>query len=345
MDTDRRSVLKASGVAALLSTTGLAGCSGLLGGGGGTTNWQYDPGTLRETESKFFGAADLAGLYEARQQLPDDVTGGVENTENSPINPEDLERASGVGGLTIPMSSESSSEGFGSFAITGSFSASDITDEVEQSEDAQSAGEYEGYSLWENAGESVSAGGMTGDSSGVIGIRDGTMVVGAAGTNEGAASVTGEQAAKTMIDAGNGETELLANNNEFVQTLSDNLGSGTMQFGGTVDPALIEAFAGMGGSGSQFTNGFRAGGVDMAINGETTTITGVGVYEDAEAAEATGIKTIIDGFSEELTNQEGFNSVEAEYSGSAVVMTIEGDTQTLFEQGAGQAPVNPGGGV
>lgn len=344
MDTDRRSVLKASGVAALLSTTGLAGCSGLLGGGGGTTNWQYDPGTLKETESKFFGAADLAGLYEARQQLPDDVSGGFEQTEDSPIKPEDLERASGVGGVAVSMSG-GSSEGFGSFAITGSFSASDVTGEIEQSENAQSAGEYKGYSLWKNVGDSVSAGGMTGDSSAVVGVTDGTMVVGAAGANQGSASVTGEKAAKTMIDAGNGNTELLVENNEFVKTLSDNLGSGTMQFGGTIDPAIIEAFAGMSGSGSQFTNGFRAAGVDMAINGETTTITGVGVYKDAEAAEATGIKTIVDGFSEEITKREGFNSVGAEYSGPAVVMTMEGDTQTLFEQGARQAPIGPGGGI
>lgn len=345
MDTNRRSVLKASGVAALLGTTGLAGCSGLLGGGGGgAANWQYDPGELEETENKFFGEANLAELYEVRQELPDDVSGGFEDTEDSPIPPEDLEFATGVGGVAISVSG-GSSDGFGSFAVTGSFSESDITDEVEQSEDAQSAGEYEDYSLWENAGESVSAGGMTGDSSAVVGVTDGSMVVGAAGSDEGSTSVTGEQAAKTMIDAGNGETELLVDSNEFVQTLSDNLGSGTMQFGGTVDPALIEAFAGMGGGGSQFTSGFRAGGVDMAVNGETTTITGVGVYEDAESAEETGIVTIIDGFSEELTNQEGFNDVEAEYSDSAVVMTIEGDTEMLFEQGAGQAPVNPGGGV
>jgi len=347
METDRRSVLKASGVAALLSTTGLAGCSGILGGSGGgssAASWQYDPAELQETENKFFGAADLAGLYEVSQELPEDVSGEFEETEDSPIDPEQLELASGVGGLSVSVSG-GSSDGFGSFVVTGSFSTSEITDEVEQSGEAQQIGEYEGYSLWENAGDSVGAGVGGGESSAVIGVTDGTMVIGASGSDQGSPSITGEAAARKMIDAGNGNAELLKNNNEFIQTLSDNLGNGMIQFGGTVDPALIAAFSGMGGSGSQFTDGFRSAGANMTIDGETTTITAVAVYTDGEAAEETQIVTIIDGFSEELTNQPGFNSVNAEYSGSAVVVTVEGDTETLLEQGAGQAPINPGGGI
>lgn len=348
MQTSRRSLMKASGMAAVFGTTGLAGCSGLLGGGGGGAgSYQYDPGTLLETENKFFGTMNFAQMYEAREFLPDSTQQSFENTEDSPVDPQDVETGTGVGAADVSLSGQGGGTVFGSVAILGSFSQSDVEDSIQSEEDTQSAGSYEGFSLYETSQSNAPAGtgGLSSEGTVMAGVSDGAMVVGFAGS-EGSesASVTGQQAVETMIDASNGNAPGLADNSQFAQQLDDRFGDATFMVGGQVDPALVEQMtsgpggAGGAGMGGQMAQGIRAGGFGMTINGETTTMTAAAIYENADAAENSGVTGIINGFSGQITQQPGFDSVDAQTDGNTVVVTIEGQTEAIFSQGGGMGP-------
>lgn len=332
---------------AALGTTGLAGCSGILGGGGdpGPAEYRYDPSALAETENKFFGMVDYAGLYEARENFPESTRESFESAEDSPVPPEEIDAFTGVGGAQITMGEGSSATAFGSVALLGSFGADAVRADLED-DGAEQVGEYEGFTLYENA-ESSSPGDIGGeDTSAVAAVRDGVAIFGAGGSSsEASASVTGRQAAETMIDAGNGEVDRLEPNSERAQQLADRLGESNLMVGGQVDPGLVETAIqqSQGGAQTQFIEGIRAGGFGMTVDGETTTMNVVLLYTDAETAENSGVQELVDLASQQaVENNPGLDSVEAEYDGNAAVVTVEGETETIFEEGSSAAP---GGGV
>jgi hypothetical protein len=129
-----------------------------------------------------------------------------------------------------------------------------------------------------------------------------------------------------------------------VSEISNQLGSATLRVGGQVDPGLVEAALAMSGSAqTQFVDGIRGGGFGMQLNGDTTTFTVVGLYEDAQAAEDTGIVTLVNQFSDQFVEQSPeIDSIDASTDGRSIVITVEGDTQALLEQGTGSVP---GGGI
>lgn len=347
MQTSRRSLMKASGVAAVFGMTSLAGCSGLLGGGGGSGNYQYDPGTLVETQNKFFGTMNFAQMYEAREFLPESTQQDFESTEDSPVDPQDIETGTGVGAADVSLSGGGGGTVFGSVAILGSFSKSTVEESIQSEDDAQSAGSYEGFSLYETsqADSATSVGGLSSDSSAVAGIGEGAMIVGFAGS-EGSqsTSVTGQQAVETMIDANNGNAPSLEANSDAAQQLTSRFGDATFMVGGQVDPSLVDQMLSQPGgmrSVQQRVQGIRAGGFGMTINGETTTMTGAAIYESEQAAADTGLAGLINGFAPEVTQSPAIDSIEASTEGDTVVVTLEGQTETIFSQGAGMGPGAP----
>ena len=339
MQTDRRSVLKAGGVLAALGTTGLAGCSGFLGGGDAAPgDYRYDPSVLAETENKFFGNVDYAGLYEARENFPESTRESFESAEDSPVAPEEIDTFTGVAGAQIAIEDAPSSSVFGSMALLGSFEASAVQSDLE-ADGAQESGEYEGFTLYENVDES-SPGDIAdgGEGSAVAAVRDGVAIFGAAGSEGGSgAGVTGRQAAETMIDAGNGDVDRLEATSDRAGQLTDRFGDANVMVGGQVDPALVETAMAQGqqGAQTQFINGVRAGGFGMTVEGTTTTMTLALLYTDAERAENSGVQELADLASQQaVENNPGLDSVEAEYDGNAAVVTVEGETETIFEEGA-----------
>ncbi len=345
MPTDRRSVLKTGGVVAALGVTGLAGCSGLIGGGGsdpGPADYQYDPSVLAETENKFFGTLDYAGLYEQRENFPESSQESFESSEDSPVDPGDIDSVTGVGGAQISIAEGSSTSVFGSVVVLGSFEQSTVESDI-QDDGAEQIGEYEGFTLYENAGEATDSGFSEDDSTtAVAAVREGVLIVGVAGTEgEAATDVSSEQAARTMIDAGNGDADRLEPNSERAQQLGERFGESTMMVGGQIDPGLVEAAMqqSQGGTQTQFINGVRAGGFGMTVDGETTTMEVVLLYEDAGTAEESGVVELVDLTSEQAVEENpGLDTFEAEYDGDAAVVTIGGDTETIFEAGSSSAP-------
>lgn len=339
METSRRSVLKAGGTAALLGVTSLAGCSGILGGGEvSPADYQYDPATLVETQNRFFGLADYAGLYEAREYFPQSTQESFESSEDTPVNPEDIETMVGVGGAQISMSDSGGGTVFGSLGVLGSFDKGTVEDSIQSEGDAEQSGEYEGFTLYENtnsASSDVVGGGVPTDATATAAAGDGAVIIGFAAA-DGEAGVTGDQAARTMIDAGNGDVELLNDNSDYASSLRDRLGDSSVMMGGEVDPGLVEMATQSGGMQTQFVNGIRAGGFGMTVDGETTTMSVVGIYTDSQAAEDSGVVELVDFASDQAVDEsQGIDSVNAEYDGNAVVVSVEGQTQTIFDQGMG----------
>jgi hypothetical protein len=352
MNTDRRTVLKAGGVAALLGATGLAGCSGdLLGGGddggaatGGPEVWQYDPGLLGSAPNAVFGSMDYATFYENREYLPEETRRSIEQTSSSsPVGPEDIDYVSGVGGMDVSvdagMGGSGSGSGAGSMAVSGSFDQSTIASQMEEEggSEVNQVGTYEGYGLYEveNMDQQF---GPDATGTATIGIGNGALVVGfafAAGTT---GSATGRQAVETAIDSSEGNARRLRGSNEYATSVANAVGDATVQVGGVGDPELVDQYVRMVGSNVEpYVQGIRAGGLGMTLQGETTTFTGALTYESGQAAEDSGIAALVQGFSSQVEQEDGINSVDSNRSGNTVTITVAGDTQTLFQQ-ANTAP-------
>jgi hypothetical protein len=339
MDTDRRTVLKASGIAALVGSTGLAGCSGgLLGDNGGSgssgpESWQYAPSLLGEASNAFFGSMDYATIYENREFFPEDTRSSLEQTDSStPVSPEDIDFLSGVGGGSVSMM-DSSGSGAGSVAVVGSFDQAAVTDQIESQDDASQVGEYEGYTLYESSSVGQQMG-PNASGSATVGVSDGAVVAGFAFASGTSTSSSGQDAVETAIDSSNGNADPLRGNNQYATTVSDNIGDATARFGGVGDPQLIDQFASTAGTQTQtYIDGMRAGGFGMALQGETTTFTVVLAYESAQAASDTGLADLVSGFGPQIEEQQdGINDVSASTNDNAVTITVKGDTLTLLQQ-------------
>ena len=353
----RRAFLKTSG---LMAAMGLAGCTdGLLdqggdGSGSGGGGWKYDPATLATVGNKFFGDMAFGQIYDNREYLPESTRSSFESQEeDSPIDPSDIEKMSGVGGGDIAIEGETAS-GFGSVAITGSWDKATMVDNVESEGEATKIGEYEGFSLYEDAdwtGDSMSPGGET-QASAVGAVGDDAMLVGMSGAQGTSSEVTGEDAVKAMIDASNGSAPLLENNSQYVGQITSSVSANSMLAGGEVDPNIVEfATQDMGSTEQQYVEGLRASGFGASIEGETTTFSVAILYETAAVAEETGIKELAEGLAPTLESENpALDSLESRYEENAIIIEAAGPTQKIFEEGQTTAGTqldvaNPSGNV
>jgi len=344
MRTDRRSFVKASGMAAVLGTTTLAGCGGLLGGGGGGTagDFLYDPTVVANVQNVAFGSMAYGTFYDNREDLPESMQGDFETDPDSPLQPEDIDDIAGVGGGDVSQDMQSMSA-FGSVVVTGSIPRSEVESEVESEGDAESAGTYEGYSIYDVSNFDDGMSGVPGSAefqgSGSVGVGDEAMVIGVSVSQGMDPGATGENAARTMIDASSGDARQLSGADGPATTVQNRLGDRMMAVGAGVDPELVSQAQQMGGDGGgmggQMLAGIRGGGFGADIDGETTTFVFLAVYDSEQSATEAGIADLVSGMSSRFEQEEGIDSVEAAQDGAIVEVTIEGDTQTLAEQGAG----------
>lgn len=344
MPTSRRAFMKTSGMAAVIGATGLAGCGNILGGGGGGGgDWIYDPTVMADVPNIAFGSMAYGTFYDNRDELPESMQGDFETDPDSPLQPEDIDEIAGVGGGDVSENMQSVSA-FGSAVVTGSMPREELESDIESEGEAESAGSYEGYSLYSVEDFQDSMGSVPGSQqfqgSGSVAIGDSAVVGGlsfAQGTEGGA---SGEDAVRTMIDASAGNARRLSATSGTAQQVQSRIGDSMLAIGAEVDPELVSLAQQMGGTGGdgpagQFLGGIRGGGLGGDIDGETTTFTFVAVYESEQAATDAGIADLVSGMSARFEEQEGIDSVDANQDGAVVTVTIEGDTETLAEQGAG----------
>lgn len=337
---NRRSFLKAGG---LVAAMGLAGCTGGLleqggdSGGSGDGDWKYDPSTLATVGNKFFGDIAFGQIYDNREYLPKTTQENFEmENEEVPIAASDIDMVTGVGGGQISVEGDSGS-GFGSAAILGSWEKSAMETAIESEGEATQAGEYEGFSLYENAEStagSVSEN-LESQASAVIGIGDDAMLMGVAAAEGASTDVTGEAAVKTMIDASNGDAPLLANNSEYMSQITSSVSANSMLAGGEIDPALIDlAVEDMGSTQQQYVKGLRAGGFGASIEGETTTFSVAILYQTGAMAEETGLAGLAKGLAPTVEEENAaLDSLDAKYESNAVVINMTGPTKKIFEEG------------
>jgi len=344
MRTDRRSFVKASGMAAVLGATGLAGCGGILGGGGGGTagDYLYDPTVVADVPNVAFGSMAYGTFYDNRDELPESMQGDFETDPDSPMQPEDVDEIAGVGGGDLSQDGQSMSA-FGSVVVTGSIPRSEVESEIESEGEAESAGTYEGYSMYEVSSFEDGMTSVPGSSefqgSGSVGVGDSAMVIGVSISQGSDSAATGESATKTMIDTSSGNARELSASDGPATTVQDRLGDRMMAFGAGVDPELVslaqQMGGGGGGMGGQMLAGMRGGGFGADVNGETTTFVFLAVYDSEGSATDAGLADLVSGMSSRFEQEEGIDSVESNQDGAVVEVTVEGDTQTLAEQGSG----------
>ncbi len=341
MQTDRRSFLKASGMAAVLAATGLAGCGD--GGGGGSGDWIYDPTEVTDVPNLAFGSMAYGTLYDNRDQLPDSMQENFETNPDSPLQPEDIDDMAGVGGGDVSEDMQNAGA-FGSIAITGDIPRSDLEGEMESEGSAESAGTYEGYSMYTVSDLDDGVGGVPGSGqfqgSGAVAVGDDAIVVGFSYSQGMDLGATGESAVQTMIDSSAGNAGRLSATSGPAQRVQDRLSDAMLSMGAEVDPELVSLAGEMGGGGiaGQILAGLRGGGLGADVDGDTSTYRFVAVYDSEQAATDAGIADLVSGMQAQLEDQEGVESVDATQDGEVVEVTLTGDTQTLAEQGAGAGP-------
>ena len=341
MQTDRRTFLKASGMAAVMAATGLAGCGD--GGGGGSGDWIYDPTEVSDVPNVAFGSMAYGTLYDNRDQLPASMQDNFETNPDSPLQPEDIDDMAGVGGGEVSEDMQTAGA-FGSLAITGDIPRGELEAEMESDGSAESAGSYEDYAMYTVSDLPNSVGGVPGSGqfqgSGAVAIGDDAMVAGfsyAQGLDLGA---TGESAVQTMIDSSAGNAGRLSDTSGPAQRVQDRLSDAMLSIGAEVDPDLVSLAGRLGGGGmaAQILAGLRGGGLGADVDGDTSTYRFVAVYDSEQAATDAGIADLVSGMQAQVEDQEGVESVDATQDGAVVEVTLTGDTEALAEQGAGAGP-------
>lgn len=347
MQTTRRSVLRASGMAAVLGATGLAGCGGLLDGdqsGTSAGEWLYDPAVLASAPNVFFGSMDYGTLYEMRDQLPAPATSLFEPAPDSPIQPAEIESLAAVGGGEVATDGQAGAV-FGSGVLTGPIPREELEGELEAEESVESAGTYEGYSLFRGVDLQAEVGELPGsqdvDRSIVAAVGDSAALGGVSLAQGVEQPASGEAAVQTMIDTATGDVRKLAETSGPARTVQERVGHAMVSVGAGVDSTLVEASDAAGLAGdlqSQLLSGLEGGGAGVDLDGQRATLTGVLVYESEQRATDTRIVNIVDGASGNLEGREGIETVAASQDGSSIVLTLAGDIQALFETGMETGP-------
>ncbi len=343
--------MQAGGLAAVLGATGLAGCSGIIGGGGSSTatasNWQYDPAELTPSPNVVFGAMDYGQFYEIRDQLPESMRQDFEFNQtqgDSPVTPSDIDHMIAVGGGRLQLPSNSAPQGsfsmLGSFAVTGSFDKGAIVDQASSEGQISRSGDYEGYAMFEvsDLGQTPMGGiSQQYDGSATMGVGESALVAGLSLTQGGEVQATGTDAAETMIDASAGNAPRISARSGPIRNAQRRVNDRMLSAGVQVDPELVsfvqDRYGMMLGQASGMLTGLRSGGFGADVDPDTTTYHFALVYESDSAASDSGIVQLMSDSTSEYEQREGIDSVSVSQDGAAIVAEISGDTKTLLEQG------------
>jgi hypothetical protein len=310
-DQTRRTVLKAGVAAGSLAVVGsMAGCSGLLGGGGGASysSWLYAPGTVGESDHYSFSITDHQDIRDNEQTLEDeDRFDSYESREDSfPLD--QMNVSYDEVNETISVGRGGSFGGGGGSVVTGSFSESDVIDELEDNEQFSDESEHEGYTIF-----SVSSQGSS-TARQAIGVSGSTAVAAnAQGPETGA-----EEVLEVLIDTDNGDEERYTEDNDDMNVVVNEVGSGTFVNGSTADSTdetNVEqgAFGGQVGSGSRIT-----------INGDTSDVKSVLVFDSSDDIDMGDIEDYTD-----TDRFDRFDDISTSQSGRAVTITASADTEDV----------------
>jgi hypothetical protein len=155
MSPTRRDVLRASGVAALLSG-GLAGCIETAeddtgGTGPSYADWLFDTDQLLTASFQGFYSVDVSAYRQRKAALPAPFNEAVQRVadEYDGVAVEDFDRVTGLGAFADPEPDEYGDEQYALTSVgTGDFDPDAVGEGVTAKSSLEAAGSYEGYELY-----------------------------------------------------------------------------------------------------------------------------------------------------------------------------------------------------
>lgn len=277
----------------------VAGCSGLdpFGADRAYTDWLPAPGEFVDGGHYAVSATDVGSLSTHEDSLDDE--------------PASLERRWDPLGFDWADASMVISVGSLSDVVVAEFSRADAASTLED-ELFEPETDHRGYTIY-----------VRPNGSRAIGVSDGTLVVSerSSGDNYSNGPVDRVQ---TVIDASEGEVQRYTEANDDMQTLVEELGSGTYYSGrtyATPDEPVVEY--------GYFENSV-ARGTAISIDGETSAVRTVVVYESAADADTDDLGDWVDA-SDGSSADEGTRFADVEdisYEGNGRVGVITGTIDT-----------------
>jgi len=300
-DVSRRDALKAG--AATAGVTALAGCSTITDaipfiGGGNYTDWAFEPGTIGDSDHLLVSYTDFSTVVENESEFNSDYYDeSFEGQEDAfPLEPTNLN--------VEDVSTSVSISGLGG-RIAADYNQDDVDSELGDN-DYDDDTDHEGYTIY-----------LGPDEARAIGIDGNNLVYGSTGFGTDADPV---DIVEALIDTKNGNEDRYVDDSEGFATMTDQFGSPTFAYGSTQEPAE-ETDAENG----QF-EGNVAGGLAATVNGGTTDVMYVAVFENEGDVDVGDIQDYAD--SDQF---DDLNDVSTNQNGTAVLITGQVDTDELGE--------------
>lgn len=291
----RRDVLR-RGAAAIGAATiaGSAGCMGILGGGGDSTQWLPAPGTLADDDHYSFSVSRLSSIAAHEDEFDD--TESFEEYERqwapADVDWDEVENLVSFNGVSV---------------VEADFETDAVVSDFE-SDDYETDEEYEGFTLMLAASERWA-----------VAVGDGTLLFTHGGYSETDGPV---EAAKRVIDTKNGESDRYTTANEDLDEVMTELDGGENVFAYTRDPA---------DDGERDRGAFEnlaAWGNQTTIDGEESDGTWVWVYDTEADADVGAIEEWT------ASERSMFDDVEVTENGRVVVVEATAETADLYSDSA-----------
>ncbi|MDS0282494.1 hypothetical protein [Haloarcula onubensis] len=284
----RRTLLRRSlATAGAGALVGAAGCSSIpnpLGGGASYADWLPVPDDIGDSDHYNFTYLNLDD-FESNEDEIDEESFDPASYEDF-WDPLDIDWED-VSGLTIL--GFGGMFGFGGLVIEAEFNRDDVISDLED-EDFDEDGDHEGYTLMLDESESQ-----------VYAIGDGAAVLTPARDTDGESSSGETGTAEAVIDAKTGNADRYADDSEAMSTLVDELGGGTLVSGRTMEEPE-DASPENGTFDAMVAQGQQA-----KINGETTDVKYVVVYESSDDVDTGDLEDWVD---ENDGSDEQFDDVD-----------------------------------
>lgn len=284
----RRAMLRRSlATAGAGALVGAAGCSSIpnpLGGGTPYANWLPVPDDIGESDHYNFTYLSLDDIESNEDELNEesiDPSTYEDFWEPLDINWEDASGLTilGFGGMF----------GFGGFIVEAEFNREEIISDLED-EDFDEDSEHEGYTLMLNDSESQ-----------VYAVGDNAVVLTSARDTDGERSSGETGTAEAIIDAKTGQEDRYGDDSDDMSTLIGELGGGTLVTGNTMEePDDAEPANGS-------FDAMVARGQQAKINGESTDMKYVVVYESSDDVDTDDLEEWVD---ENDGSDEQFDDVD-----------------------------------
>lgn len=294
--TRRRMMRNATAAVGAATLAGSAGCLGSLpfvgGGAGAYKKWLPDPGELNsESDHYRFSYIDMSTIVDNEDEFDEGTIEDIEGVEDiwSPVSV-DWDETSDLIFFQA------------AYVVQGDFSKDDVVSDLED-EDWDDDTDHEGFTIMLDEGEDR---GMA--------VSDGTIVITSAFQGDPV------DQAETIIDTSNGDEDRYVDEEEDMKALVNALGGGTVVRGGTME----EVDEGQAESG-RFDHQV-AQGRTMRVNGETSKVRYVVVYEEKDDVDTGDLEDWVE--ENEDTDQEFDDVEDVSYKQNGRTGIIEGTMDT-----------------